>query len=222
MKYLPSDAPRTLLDYGAGGGGFLAHASLHGWKSQGFEPGKRGLETCRQAGLDVTDRTETLCPGRFGLVTMNHVFEHLANPIEVLGVVRKLLAHEGRLYIEVPNERSLRSMLAMPFLSRNFRVDERHRAYPIHLMYYSDRTLRRMLRKAGWTVQKTFTIGIGLDEFVVRTQRDQEWESRPIESDRIRSSSWRFRHLLRDAFLGLGLGENLAVIATPDLSWGLA
>src|SRR5262245_57659696 len=47
-------SPRTLLDFGAGGGGFLLRAANRGWDVTGFEPGRRGLESCRRAGLRVT------------------------------------------------------------------------------------------------------------------------------------------------------------------------
>jgi SAM-dependent methyltransferase len=218
-SHLPPGTPRTLLDYGAGGGGFLAHARDRGWKVQGFEPGKRGLESCRQAGLDVTDKLDDLPSDAFGLVSLHHVFEHLANPIETLGAIRRFLAHEGRLYIEVPNARSLRARMASPLLTRRFRVDERYRAYPIHLMYYSDRTLRRMLEKAGWTVEATFTIGMGLDEFLIRPETSYEQTARRRESDNSGvPRNRRLRHKLRDAFLGLGMGENLGVIAYPKRS----
>ena len=218
-NYLPPEAPRTLLDYGAGGGGFLSHARNNGWKVRGFEPGKRGLESCRQAELDVTDKLENLSPAEFGLVTLHHVFEHLANPTEVLDGVRHFLAREGRLYIEVPNVRSMRARLAIPFLSRRFQIDERYRAYPIHLVYYSDRTLREMLGKVGWTVEATFTIGLGLDEFFIRRETSHKQTTRPGKSNSVLPPpKRRLRHKLRDAFLTLGIGENLAAIAYPNQS----
>jgi hypothetical protein len=164
----------------------------------------------------VTDRLEDLPPGAFSLVTLDHVFEHLANPVEVLDGVRRFLAPQGRLYVEVPNARSLRARLALPLLTRRFRVDERYRAYPIHLIYYSDRTLRGMLGKAGWVVEKTFTSGIGLNEFLVSPDTPQEQTTRPGDSRRVAAPpKRRLRHLLRDAFLGLGAGENLSAIAYP-------
>jgi 2-polyprenyl-3-methyl-5-hydroxy-6-metoxy-1,4-benzoquinol methylase len=215
-NYLPPDAPRSLLDYGAGGGGFLSHAHNLGWTVRGFEPGKRGLEACRRAGLDVTDNLEALPPREFGLITLHHVFEHLPNPTEALEGIRRHLARNGRLFIEVPNVRSLRARLAFPSLSRRFGIDERYRAYPIHLMYYSDHTLRQMLEKAGWKVETTFTIGIGLDVFFVRPGllTRQAAASSPTITVRPPPKR-RFRHTLRDAFLSLGLGENLAAIAYP-------
>jgi SAM-dependent methyltransferase len=218
-EYLPPEGPRTALDYGAGGGGFLSHIRNRGWKVRGFEPGKRGLESCRQAGLEVTDKLEDLSPGDFGLVTLHHVFEHLPNPTKVLDGVRRLLARDGRLYIEVPNARSLRARLAIPFLSRRFRIDERYRAYPIHLMYYSDRTLRAMLGKAGWTVEMTFTIGLGLGEFFIYPESTHKGTTRAGETGRVLPPpKRRLRYILRDAFLSLGIGENLAAIAYPNRS----
>ncbi len=36
--FLPHETPRTLLDFGAGSGGFLSQARSKGWKVQGYEP----------------------------------------------------------------------------------------------------------------------------------------------------------------------------------------
>ena len=214
---LPADSPRSLLDYGAGGGAFLLHARDHDWKVKGFEPGKRGLESCRKAGLDATDNLEELARGEYGLVTMHHVFEHLANPIEVLYGIRPLLADQGRLFIEVPNANSLRAQLAFPFLTRRLPIDERYRAYPIHLMYYSDSTLRQMLAKAGWTTEMTFTSGMGLDEYFIRAERAQDGLALAEKSGRVSTKpKRRLRHRLRDAYLSAGIGECLAAIAYPN------
>lgn len=114
---MPPEAPRTLLDYGAGGGGFLRQARAKGWDVRGFEPAKAGLTTCRRAGLEVTDDLAQLPTQAFGLITMNHVFEHLADPGATLNLLRTYLAPGGRLYIEVPNARSLRASMSVPFLS---------------------------------------------------------------------------------------------------------
>ena len=215
-RSLPADAPRRLLDYGAGGGGFLSRARELGWMVRGFEPAGKGRESCQAAGLDVTDRLADLSTGEFGLVTLHHVFEHLSAPTEVLQGLRRLLAPGGRLFIEVPNCRSLRAQLSHPVLSRSFRFDERYRAYPIHLFYYSEHTLRAALEKAGWAVERTFTVGMGLDQLVVRKSPQTPAPVRSGGSQTARRSPRRrIRHSLRDAFLNLKLGEGLAVIARP-------
>ncbi len=211
---LPSDVPRTLLDYGAGGGGFLLHARTDGWEVLGFEPGRRGLESCRLAGLEVTDNLEELPTKYFGVVTLHHVFEHVTDPFAALAGIRKHLAINGRLFIEVPNANSLRARLALPVLSSRLSIDERYRAFPIHLIYYNDRTLRRMLAKAGWIVEAAFTVGLGLDEFFIRSERSSA--SATLSSGHKTAQprpGRRLRHLMRDVFLNQGLGENLAMIA---------
>lgn len=215
-RRLPAGIKRTLLDYGAGGGGFLLHARSRGWEVQGFEPGRRGLETCAAAGLKVTSELATLRDGAFGVLTMHHVLEHLADPAAALYEARRFLAPGGKLYVEVPNARSLRAMLATPFLSRACGFDERYRAFPIHLMYYTARTLRAMLKKSGWVVEAAFTNGIGLDELRLSPvppslPRGPQARKNPA----LPAGSRRLRHRLRDVFLGLGLGENLAVVARP-------
>lgn len=218
-RRLPSEAPRKLLDYGAGGGGFLLHARSRGWDVNGFEPGRRGWEACRGLGLDVVADAEELPSGAFGLVTLHHVFEHLADPVGVLGEIRRLLAPGGRLFIEVPNAASLRARLSLPLFSRRFGFDERYRAFPIHLMYYKPATLRAMLAKAGWKVKAMFTAGLGVDEIFARSrprtaskqrQAGQRGTSRPRKPARK-----RLRHIVRDCFLGMGFGENLAAVAAP-------
>ena len=217
-RYVPSNLERTLLDYGAGGGGFIAFANSAGWKTEGFEPGLRGLETCDRLGLNVSADPNQLQTNWAGIVTMHHVFEHLSNPIEVLASLRRYLTTQGRLYVEVPNERSLRSRLSLPILSRNGSVDERYRAFPIHLMYYNRSTLTGMLEKAGWRVEATFTLGLGFDEYFVQSSKaNASNKSMQNASNSMRDKTVdrkRLRHRVRDAYLALGIGENLAVIAS--------
>ncbi|MBX3726149.1 MAG: class I SAM-dependent methyltransferase [Xanthomonadales bacterium] len=225
-RHLPAAAPRHVLDYGAGGGGFLLSVRERGWRASGLEPGRRGLTACRAAGLDMVERPEELPDARFGLVTFHHVFEHLEDPAAVLATVRRVLAPDGRLFIEVPNASALRARLAMPWLTRRFAIDERYRAFPIHLAYYSRATLTRVLADAGWAVEHSFTVGLGLDEYFVSDpakhppapssapapQKDQAADAAPVAGSHQRK---RLRHRLRDGFLGMGWGENLAVIARP-------
>lgn len=221
-RHLPEAAPRHVLDYGAGGGGFLLSVRGRGWKASGLEPGRRGLAACRAAGLDMVDRPEALPDATFGLVTFHHVFEHLEAPGAVLETVRRVLAPGGRLFIEVPNAAALRARLALPWLTRRFAIDERYRAFPIHLAYYTRDTLTRVLAAAGWEVEHSFTVGMGLDEYFVRAAREPAAGAPAATPPAAAGGAGaapggarRLRHRVRDAFLGLGLGENLAVVARP-------
>jgi hypothetical protein len=83
-------------------------------------------------------------------------------------------------------------------------------------MYYSHRTLEKMLVSAGWTVEAIITIGLGIDEFVLRAQKPRSEQIRQAHTTQRTPSRRRIRHTFRDAFLALGLGENLAAIAYPS------
>jgi SAM-dependent methyltransferase len=219
-RAFPESAPTAILDYGAGSGGLLLHAQRNGWTATGFEPAPRGLRECRAAGLNVTDCLSELPDRAFGVITLHHVLEHLPDSRETLTTLRRLLAPEGRLYVEVPNRNSLRAGLAAPTLTRRFSVDERYRAYPIHLAYYTAQTLCQLLECCGWDVRATHTSGLGIDNFILRApapvkapQPSNTAAAAPVARPML-STTQRLKRAGRDAFFSAGLGENLGVVAT--------
>lgn len=96
-----------VLDVGAGSGEFAFLMTRLGKTVTGIEPNVDYAAYCRdELGLDV--RTSHLAPdlfrpGQFDLIRMNHVLEHLNNPVRYLGEIANWLAPDGLLYIEVPN-----------------------------------------------------------------------------------------------------------------------
>lgn len=71
------------------------------------------------------------------LVTLNHVLEHLTRPREILISLRSLLTADGRLYIDVPDAEQYSSIL-------DFHI--------AHVAHYTSRTLRQLVRDAGYAV----------------------------------------------------------------------
>ena len=140
----------SLLDLGAGTGGFLAvfrarfpKARLHAVESA---PRARAwLEgnfpdltfPCQEAG-DLGQ-----CAERYEAVTMLQCLEHVPDPRRLCADVYGRLKEGGILLVTVPNRFSYRAFLrgtADPFCYGN----------PTHLQFFSAGTLRRMLREAGF------------------------------------------------------------------------
>lgn len=216
-------APRTLLDFGCGGGAFLRHASKRGWESRGFEPGRRGYETCLRSKVSVVANLNELPRNYFGMITLHHVFEHLEDHEDILNSLRGLLAPRGSIFIEVPNIRSLRAKLSAPLLSRRFGFDERYRAFPIHLTYFHARSLTLLLRRAGWSIDRLFTAGLGVEELIF----SPDVPSTAVASSAapsIRSSNGTrtqiARNVVKAMVFGAGLGENLCAFSRPLVSTG--
>ena len=104
----------------------------------GIEPGEAHRNIARHAGLTVYASLEELEQnerGRFGLISMAHVLEHLPDPVGYLAHLREtLLDPAGWLLIEVPNL----------YAHDSFET--------AHLVAYSAHTVQQTLGKAGFEV----------------------------------------------------------------------
>ena len=96
-----------VLDVGAGSGEFAYLMTRLGKTVKGIEPNSRYAAYCRETlGLDVQTAhlsPDLFAPGQFDLIRLNHVLEHLNDPIEYLGQIACWLTPRGLLYVEVPN-----------------------------------------------------------------------------------------------------------------------
>ena len=133
----------TVLDVGAGSGEFLFLMQSLGKKAVGVEPNRSYSAWCREElGLDV--RTAHLEPGlfeagSFDLIRINHVLEHLNDPVKYLAMIRAWLAHGGVLYVEVPN------------IEEDCRVKSRGNMFHYgHIWNFNPWTLRAVAGLAGF------------------------------------------------------------------------
>jgi len=147
-----------LLDIGSSYGYFMKAAQKYGYDPVGVEMVSAPCEFARiQLGLEVFNgqledaRFET---GRFSVVTLLNVLEHLWNPYATMCEVYRLLEPCGIIAIVVPNLN-----FGYPFLfwcSRvlrhsNFKIGISVFDVPAHLFLFTPTTLRRLLLDAGFT-----------------------------------------------------------------------
>lgn len=100
-----------LLDVGCGNGAFLAHMRNLGWEVAGVEPDPAAVQVAREVyDIDVFCGTLEEAPipeDSFDVVTMNHVLEHVPDPIMTLTTCRRVLRSGGKVVIVTPNVASL-------------------------------------------------------------------------------------------------------------------
>jgi SAM-dependent methyltransferase len=140
------------LDVGCGNGRFVAALQVCGWHAEGVEPDPRSAAIARRAtGAPIH---ASLLEGRlreqsFDLITMNHVLEHLEDPLACLRACHRLLRPTGQLAVAVPN---LRSLSHRAFGEHWHALDP-----PRHLVLYDRTSLASTLERAGFTVSSLET-----------------------------------------------------------------
>jgi 2-polyprenyl-3-methyl-5-hydroxy-6-metoxy-1,4-benzoquinol methylase len=145
--------PGRLLDVGAYTGIFVEVAGNHGWDAWGIEPSRWALAQARARGLQMIEGTLDsggLPDASFDVVTMWDVIEHVSDPLSVLEQAHRLLGPGGIVVVHTMNLDSLFARLLggkWPWLME------------MHIYYFSRRTLRAMLEKAGFAVLEIQTQG---------------------------------------------------------------
>ena len=132
------------LDAGCGSGRLLTALASVGWAPEGLEPDPRAAELARARGdgpVHVGAIPMDLPEGPFDLVTMVHVFEHLADPVEALRRVAATLSRSGRIVLVYPNPESL--------LARAWGADWYGWEIPRHLTLLPTGALAAAARAAG-------------------------------------------------------------------------
>jgi SAM-dependent methyltransferase len=146
---LPKSA--RILDYGYGTGSWLASMRLLGYSNLlGYDIASNTQRAGEIAALGIqaipADGLSALPAASLDCVRLEHVFEHLPDPLAVLRSLHRLLRPRGLLvmtfptiYPWLPFEKDLASC---PFLD--------YLQLPIHLAHHSDESALRLLRAAGF------------------------------------------------------------------------
>jgi 2-polyprenyl-3-methyl-5-hydroxy-6-metoxy-1,4-benzoquinol methylase len=96
-----------ILDFGCGRGGFIRLAREISNKTMGIELNKFNRKYINSIGIQCLEYLSDLGDEKFDLITLNHVLEHLNNPIEILISLKKHLRKDGIIIIEVPHARDI-------------------------------------------------------------------------------------------------------------------
>jgi len=153
VMWLKASERGRLLDIGCGNGYFLVQMRDLGWDVVGVEPDPKAVKVARDHfGLRVFQGTleEAKFPDdSFDVITMNHVIEHVPDPIGLLSECRRILKPNGKLVVVTPNIKSLGRYL--------FGKSWVHWDPPRHLFLFSSKSLRTCAEKAGLKVQRLWT-----------------------------------------------------------------
>lgn len=151
----------SLLDFGSGKGQFLAVAKEVGFEGLGIETAKDRAGFAREK-YQVRVLGEYYSGGKIGqgnfdFITLNHVLEHLPDPIELMQeLLSQNLASKGLVYIEVPRADSWQAKIAG--------ADWMHWDIPKHLTHWTEAGLELEFSKIGFQRVGTrgFSVHLGV------------------------------------------------------------
>jgi 2-polyprenyl-3-methyl-5-hydroxy-6-metoxy-1,4-benzoquinol methylase len=141
-----SAVPRgRLLDVGCGSGEWLLAMRQRGWAVEGFDFDESAVKVAGQKGLKVqcgSLEEQNYPDNNFDAVTLNHVIEHVPDPVRTLGECARILKPGGKLVLFTPNSASLGHRL--------FRKNWRGLEPPRHLHVFSMESMHRAFALAGF------------------------------------------------------------------------
>ena len=98
---------KKLLDIGCGTGGFLEYMKKNGWGVEGVETDQEARRLAQEKGdLNVYDSVENESLGKYDVITMWHVLEHVYDLDNFFKKIKTLLKKNGVLVVAVPNSNS--------------------------------------------------------------------------------------------------------------------
>ncbi len=164
-----TDSAPRLLDIGCNTGLFLESCQRHcpDWSLKGIELNQSACEYAVSRGLDVEQSLldDLDSSAQFDVYTLLGVMEHLPEPHGILQAIKQRVAkaEQALVLAIVPNSYSLYHMLLQ---SKSLSFDGRD-----HLLYFSEKTLRRVFEMAGFEVLVLDTVLDGLGSI----KRQMQW-----------------------------------------------
>lgn len=150
-----SYAGAHVLEIGASDGYFIAQLNSLGFKTASIEPNESADYT---EGRDLVSFGQNSEGKTFDLVLLNHVLEHIFDPLVFLKTIRKFVKSNGSLIIEVPN------MHLYGIYSTGISHE--------HVTHFTPHGLKALLERSGYsTLEVEHTLVSRKEGFIIRSQR---------------------------------------------------
>lgn len=135
---------KSVCDFGTGHGLFMRAARGVAHDICGVELNDIHVANLRRDGFRVEGSIAAYPEAGFDVVTLFHVLEHLAEPVETLSAIRSRMRPGARLIVEVPHARD--------FLHRTLASEafKRFTFWSEHLVLHTAESLRRTIELAGF------------------------------------------------------------------------
>lgn len=133
-----SPQDRSLLDIGCGRGHLVQHYHDRGWRAAGMD--SAAAPYLRKVGLLAVD--EIPRDSDYSVVVLNHVLEHLTDPLEMLSRARRAIRDGGHIIVGTPSLDGLVAHRRIDYCINRTR----------HLSAFTRASMAHLLARAGFDV----------------------------------------------------------------------
>lgn len=220
-EWLPSSR-RQILDVGSGPGYFLHHGKERGWQPLGLEPSQHAAEYARGLGLEIEQcflERDTIehYRGRFDVVNLSKVLEHVPQPATILELAASTLRPGGIICLVVPNDYNPLQLA----LRDGCDYDPWWVAPPHHINYFNPDSLSGLVERCGFevlAVETTFPIDLFLlmgENYVADGSlgRACHAKRKALELNLERAGRSDLKQALYQSFAEHGLGREVVLYA---------
>lgn len=151
-----------MLELACGRGELLVGAANRGWTAYAVEMTEGFARVAERKGVEVEccsieeskllDQAQT-----YDVILLSAILEHLYDPIETLQRVHKALRPGGLVFIDVPNELSLKTRIGNLYMRarrRDWTVQLSPTFPPFHVVGFSPSSLTHVLNSTGFRIYK--------------------------------------------------------------------
>ena len=146
----PAKTHKKLLEVGCMFG-YLLQELRSDYTAKGIDIGRDAVKYCRNQGLDVDDFSiENFIANsneKFDIIVISHVLEHLLKPDEVLLQLHHNLNPGGKIYILVPNYKSISAKLFGRYWGW-WQV-------PVHINHFNEKSLLALANSSNYSNEHT-------------------------------------------------------------------
>ncbi|MDC1447503.1 class I SAM-dependent methyltransferase [Candidatus Thioglobus sp.] len=205
-KFADSNQTR-LMDIGCNNGYFLDILRLYmpSILGTGLELSKKAFGYAQSKGLEVHNcfLNELNQELSYDIFTLNGVLEHIPNPSQLLTDIKNKANENAIIFAIVPNSYSLYHMFLQ---SKSVSFDGRD-----HLLYFSEKTLKKLFEKNGFEVLNIDTVLTGLTDIKKHIQWMDPYKNEV--TDRYLNQQLLSDYLNEEYILENNLGLRLRIIA---------
>ncbi|WP_027723102.1 class I SAM-dependent methyltransferase [Maridesulfovibrio zosterae] len=212
------------LDIGSGNGFLLQTAQKRGWTVKGVEPSYKAAEYSCSQGVDVSCSTfDSECAaslGKFDVVHLGDVLEHLPDPTCMLDLCKQVLIPGGLIAIGVPNEYTpVQKILTEDMNFRPWWVSPPH-----HINYFDKNSLEKLLEQYGYTSIHS-EVSFPMELFLLMGRnyidnpdlgRECHAMRKELELNLTKSGNRKFLDKLYECFAEAGMGRTVLVVAQKN------